>query len=163
MKKFLNRAFLALFAVTTLTFTACDDDDTKDTVIGGINYGDDYVKINGVKQLVNEDSTEPGGYDAATQTGTFVLQTVSDVGGTAQFTNYKFSFTSPEQVKRGDKLSDFALVLVTPEGNVAVTSGSAVVTDIDRDYGDQDITVRFDNLKMGDTTFHGSAEVNYAF
>ncbi len=163
MKKFLNRAFIALFAVATLTFTACDDDDPKDTIIGGVNYGDDYVKINGVKQLVNEYSTEAGGYDAATQTGTFTLQTVNEASGAAQFTNYKFSFTSPAQVKRGDRLSDFSLVLVTAEGNVPVTSGSAVVTDIDRDYDDQDITVRFDNLKMGGTTFHGSAEVNYAF
>ncbi len=163
MKKLFGRAFFALVALSAFAFTACDDDN--DTVIGGVNYGDDHVIVNGKAELLDPTSIESGSYDATTQQGWFVVPTCSfDAGGTKTSTVYKFTFTSPQQLQLGTELSTLSLKLVAPDGTeTSYTSGSAAVVDVDLEPRDQDIDVLFRDLKMGNTTFNGKVEINYNF
>ncbi len=169
MKKFLNRAFIALFAISGLAFTSCDDDDDSNNPNEIAYYGDDYVRINGNLLTINEREPVRGSYDATSGTGWFAVPVVTLENGSIKKTTYKFSFTSPEQLKRGDDLTKLNLTM-QPEGSseaaLPYVSGSAVVVDVDYDHNDPDFEVLFTNLKMGTDasyTFDGKVDIEYTF
>ncbi len=171
MKKFLNRAFIALFVVAGLAFTACDDDDDNNP--GTLAYyGDDYVQINGDRLTINEREPVRGSYDATNGAGWFAIPVVTLENGSVKKSTYKFSFTSPEQLKLGDDLATLFLTMQlegASEGALSYVSGSAVVVDVDydRNPNDQDFEILFTNLKMGtgdvSYTFNGKVDIEYYF
>ncbi len=164
MEKLLNKAFLALIAaVSVFAFTACDDDNDK--VVGGINYGDDYVSISGRSEVIDQTHFEFGSYDTTTQQGWFVVPVLNfDANNTPVKKVYKFTFTSPQQLHYGTELHKLNLKLIAPDGTeIPYASGTAVVVDADAEPDERDIEVRFRNLTMGSYIFNGKVEIDYKF
>lgn len=160
MRKFLYQFMVALFAVFSLTLSACggDDDGTSET-------GGESININGVSYARSEFITMEG------HLGYFCVTVIETVGSTDDVLYYEFNYDDTVAPTVGYDFSTKSLTL-TPldgKGNVRYpyeyVSGTAKVTSVDVTNGL--IAIDFDNLTMTykeDTyIFDGTILVDYNF
>ena len=156
---------LALLALMPLALISCGDDDDDN------NSPSKTIQINGKSYELDPYVVSEGSFDAEDGTGEFAVGVFNQVGNTKDAWFYQFSYTDTDEPKVGDDFSKKSLELMAQdESDACLTtltykSGSAKVVSIDKSK--DDMTIKFDNLKMAggeySYTFNGTATVDFNF
>ena len=168
MKKYLFLLIAMLMSVSAFTLVGCssDDDDDNDNPSSS-----NTIQINGKSYELDTYVVQEGSFDAEAGKGEFTVGAFNQVGNTKDCWFYQFSYTDSTEPKVGDDFSKKSLELMAQdESNACYTtltykSGSAKVISIDKSK--DDMTIKFDNLKMAggeySYTFNGTATVDFNF
>lgn len=157
---------LALLALMPLALISCGDDDDDNN-----SSSSKTIQINGKSYELDSNFVQEGSFDAEDGTGEFTVGVFNQVGNTKDAWFYQFSYTDTTEPKVGDDFSKKSLELMAQdESDACLTtltykSGSAKVVSIDKSK--DDMTIKFDNLKMASGeysyTFNGTATVDFNF
>ena len=168
MKKYLFLLIAMLMSVSAFTLVGCssDDDDDNDNPSSS-----NTIQINGKSYELDTYVVQEGNFDAEAGKGEFTVGVFNQVGNTKDCWFYQFSYTDSTKPKVGDDFSKKALELMAQDDSDAwyttltYKSGSAKVVSIDKSK--DDMTIKFDNLKMAggeySYTFNGTATVDFNF
>lgn len=166
MKKHFKFLMLALLALMPFALISCGSDDDDDNPSSS-----NIIQINGKSYEINPYVVQEGSFDAENGEGEFSVGVFNQVGNTKDSWFYQFSYTDSEKPKVGDDFSKKSLELwAQDESDACYTtltykSGSAKVVSIDKSK--DDMTIKFDNLKMAggeySYTFNGTATVDFNF
>ena len=168
MKKYLFLLIAMLMSVSAFTLVGCssDDDDDNDNPSSS-----NTIQINGKSYELDTYVVQEGSFDAEAGKGEFTVEVFNQVGNTKDCWFYQFSYTDSTKPKVGDDFSKKALELMAQDDSDAwyttltYKSGSAKVVSIDKSK--DDMTIKFDNLKMAGVeysyTFNGTATVDFNF
>ena len=168
MKKYLFLFMAMLMSVSAFTLVGCssDDDDDNDNPSSS-----NTIQINGKSYELDTYVVQEGSFDAEAGKGEFTVGVFNQVGNTKDCWFYQFSYTDSTEPKVGDDFSKKALELMAQDDSDAwyttltYKSGSAKVVSIDKSK--DDMTIKFDNLKMAggeySYTFNGTATVDFNF
>lgn len=165
MKKYLFLFMAMLMSVSAFTLVGCSSDDDDD------NSSSNTIQINGKSYELDTYVVQEGSFDAEVGKGEFTVGVFNQVGNTKDCWFYQFSYTDSTKPKVGDDFSKKALELMAMDDSDAwyttltYKSGSAKVVSIDKSK--DDMTIKFDNLKMAggeySYTFNGTATVDFNF
>ena len=157
MKKHFKFLMLALLTLMPFALSSCGGNDDSDNNPPSSNT----IQINGKSFEI----------DAKDGKGEFTVSVFNQVGNTKDCWFYQFSYTDSSEPKVGDDFSKKSLELMAQDESDACyttltyKSGSAKVVSIDKSK--DDMTIKFDNLKMvgGEYsyTFNGTATVDFNF
>lgn len=166
MKKHFKFLMLALLALMPFALISCGSDDDDDNPSSS-----NTIQINGKSYEINPYVVQEGSFDAENGEGEFSVGVFNQVGNTKDSWFYQFSYTDSEKPKVSDDFSKKSLELWAQDDSDAwyttltYKSGSAKVVSIDKSK--DDMTIKFDNLKMAggeySYTFNGTATVNFNF
>ena len=162
------RFLMALLALMMplVFFTGCSSDDDGDSPSAGKT-----IQINGKTYELNPYIVQEGSFDSEDGTGEFSVGVFNKVGNSKDDWYYQFSYTDSSEPKVGDDFSKKSLELMAQDESDACyttltyKSGSAKIVSIDK--SNDDMTIKFDNLKMAggeySYTFNGTATVDFNF
>ena len=165
MKKYLFLFMAMLMSVSALTLASCSSDDDDDNPSSS-----NTIQINGKSYELDTYVVQEGSFDAEAGKGEFTVGVFNQVGNTKDCWFYQFSYTDSTKPKVGDDFSKKSLELMAQDDSDAwyttltYKSGSAKVISIDKSK--DDMTIKFDNLKMAGCcsyTFNGTATVDFNF
>ena len=166
MKKHFKLLMLALLALMPFALISCGSDDDDDNPSSS-----NTIQINGKSYELDTYVVQEGSFDAEAGKGEFTVGVFNQVGNTKDCWFYQFSYTDSTEPKVGDDFSKKALELMAQDESDACyttltyKSGSAKVVSIDKSK--DDMTIKFDNLKMAggeySYTFNGTATVDFNF
>lgn len=164
MKKYLFLFIAMLMSVSAFTLASCSSDDDNPS-------SSNTIQINGKSYELDTYVVQEGSFDAEAGKGEFTVGVFNQVGNTKDCWFYQFSYTDSTKPKVGDDFSKKALELMAlDESDACYTtltykSGSAKIVSIDKSK--DDMTIKFDNLKMAggeySYTFNGTATVDFNF
>lgn len=157
---------LALLALMPFALISCGSDDDDDNPSSSKT-----IQINGKSYELGLNLVQEGNFDAEEGKGEFTVGIFNQVGNTKDCWYYQFSYTDSAEPKVGDDFSKKSLELMAQDESDACyttltyKSGSAKVISIDK--SNDDMTIKFDNLKMAggeySYTFNGTATVDFNF
>lgn len=166
MKKHFKLLMLALLALMPFALISCGSDDDDDNP-----FSSNTIQINGKNYELNTYVVQEGSFDAEAGKGEFTVGVFNQVSNTKDCWYYQFSYTDSTKPKVGDDFSKKSLELMALDDSDACyttltyKSGSAKVVSIDKSK--DDMTIKFDNLKMAggeySYTFNGTATVYFNF
>lgn len=166
MKRHFKLLMLSLLALMPFALISCGSDDDDDNLSSS-----NTIQINGKSYELDTYVVQEGSFDAEAGKGEFTVGVFNQVGNTKDCWYYQFSYTDSTKPKVGDDFSKKALELMAQDDSDAwyttltYKSGSAKVVSIDKSK--DDMTIKFDNLKMAggeySYTFNGTATVDFNF
>lgn len=140
-----------------------DDDDNPSS--------SNTIQINGKSYELGLNLVQEGSFDAEDGKGEFTVGVFNQVGNTKDCWYYQFSYTDSAEPKVGVDFSKKSLELMAQDESDACyttltyKSGSVKVVSIDKSK--DDMTIKFDNLRMAggeySYTFNGTATVDFKF
>ena len=165
MKKHFKFLMLELLALVPFALISCGSDDNDNN-----SSSSNTIQINGKSYELDLNVVQEGSFDAEDGKGEFTVSVFNQVGNTKDCWYYQFSYTDSTEPKVGDDFSKKSLELMAQDESDACyttltyKSGSAKVISIDKSK--DDMTIKFDNLKMAGCcsyTFNGTATVDFNF
>ena len=167
MKKHFKFLMLALLTLMPFALSSCGGDDDSANNPPSSNT----IQINGKSFEIDANVVQEGSFDAEDGKGEFTVSVFNQVGNTKDCWFYQFSYIDSSEPKIGDDFSKKSLELMAQDESDACyttltyKSGSAKVVSIDKSK--DDMTIKFDNLKMAggeySYTFNGTATVDFNF